>query len=76
MSAQPSNVGEVRIPSGKHTGRALEGLAGNLEGNRWLLWALLQSDWPPYFLEALEEYAREFAPLVWRRSCPEWRGRS
>jgi hypothetical protein len=74
VSARPDSHDAVRIPSGEHAGRPLDGLAETTQGWRWLRWALRYPDWDREFREALNAYVRTNAPLIWHEWLRERRG--
>jgi hypothetical protein len=68
----PIDLDSVVIPSScDAAGIPLRELAETSRGRHWLRWALRHRGWSDEFREALEEYARTRAPLVyrtWRRN--------
>jgi len=74
VSARPGDIETIRIPIGQAAGHQLRGIAENDRGRHWLRWALRWPGWDDEFQEALEEYARMRAPLIWRSWRREQRG--
>ena len=66
-AAAIDEAGTMVIPKGDPKGKSIDEVAGTLEGQQWLAWALKRAEsyWPAPFRAALELYVQHRLPDVW-----------